>query len=405
MHLRCAGQPGRGAAPGKSAPTGVLLEGFCQDVTDQRDAEAALRQAEKLSAIGQLTGGVAHDFNNLLTVVSANLQLALESVADGETRQALEAAAAAAERGAALTSQLLSFARRQPLRPRALALGPFLDGFAGLVSRLLGDTHPLSVTVDPAGLGVECDPAQFESALLNLVLNARDAMPAGGPIRIEAMPDPAGLVAVRVQDCGTGMSPEIMARVLEPFFTTKPPGKGTGLGLSMALGFARQSGGDLRVESALGVGSTMSLLLPRAANAAAGCIRADAATALPAIAVLIVEDDPAVRAVATTIFERFGARVAAVDNGEEALALLREGHPCDLLFSDIVLGPGMDGFALGRAVRAAHPRVAVLFTSGYNEASAECARSPELSGCDLLPKPYAIGPLRAAVLKALAAVR
>jgi CheY-like chemotaxis protein len=149
----------------------------------------------------------------------------------------------------------------------------------------------------------------------------------------------------------------------------------------------------------------MSLLLPRAANAAGDGMRADSAAVLPAIAVLIVEDDPAVRAVATTIFERFGARVAAVDNGEEALAMLREGQPCDLLFSDIVLGPGMDGFALGRAVRAAYPGVAVLFTSGYNEASEECARSPELSGCDLLPKPYAIGPLRAAVLKALAAVR
>lgn len=395
MHLRIGGQP-------VPAPDGgVTLDGYCQDVTEHRAAQSALRQADKLSAMGQLTGGVAHDFNNLLTVVAANLELAMAALPEGETRSLLAEASAAVERGAALTGYLLAFARRQALHPAVIALGPFLDGFSRMVARTLGDRHRVLVAPAAAGLAVLCDEGQLETAMLNLVLNARDAMPDGGPIAIEAQP--AGrMVVLRVRDRGIGMSPEVRERVLEPFFTTKPPGQGTGLGLSMALGFARQSGGDLTVESVPGHGSTLSLMLPRAEAAAAGAAARGLAGGLPpGIEVLLVEDDPSVRAVALSIFERFGARTTGAATAEEALDLLATGRPCDLLFTDIVLGPGLDGFELGRRVRRDRPSAAVLFTSGYNERAADAAGSPELADCELLPKPYGIEPLRAAVARAL----
>ena len=400
LHLRAAADMGAALRHGGEPAPGI--DGYCQDVTERRTAEYALRQSEKLSALGQLTGGVAHDFNNLLTVIAVNLELALASTLQDDTRQLLTAAAGAAARGAALTSQLLAFARRQPLSPRPVALEPFLSAFTAMVDRLLGETHPVAVTPIAAGLAVQCDPVQCESALLNLVLNARDAMPDGGTITVTAEMDAAsGLVALRVRDTGIGMTAEVMARVLEPFFTTKPHGKGTGLGLSMAVGFARQSGGDLVVESRPGHGSMFSLMLPRA-DLATGGDATPPASAFPAIEVLLVEDDPSVRAVAVSIFERFGATVAAVPSAEEALDLLGAGLRFDLLFSDIVLGPGLDGFELGRRVRQTDPAIAVLFTSGYNEIGAQAADSPEIAGCELLPKPYAIGTLRAAIERALA---
>ena len=397
VHLRIGGQPA--AAPGGHA----IIDGYCQDVSEGRAAQKALRLADKLSAMGQLTGGVAHDFNNLLTVVSTNLELAMAGMPDGDTRRMLAEAAAAAERGAALTAQLLAFARRQSLRPAVIGLGTFLDGFAAMVRRTLGDRHPVLVMPVAPGLGVTCDEGQFETALLNLVLNARDAMPDGGPITIEAVALPSE-VAVRVRDRGVGMAPEVRDRVLEPFFTTKPPGQGTGLGLSMALGFARQSGGDLTVDSAPGQGSTLSLILPRAEMAETVTDESGPQPtnpALPTMNVLLVEDDPSVRAVAASIFERFGMRVEGAATAEEALDKLDAGLACDLVFTDIVLGPGLDGFELGRRVRSARPGIAVLFTSGYNERAADAALSPEIADCELLPKPYAIEPLRAAVGRAL----
>jgi CheY-like chemotaxis protein len=302
---------------------------------------------------------------------------------------------------------LLAFARRQPLRPRAVAVEPFLNGFAAMLGPMLGEACPVVLNPVPPGLAVQCDPAQCESALLNLVLNARDAMPDGGPVVLsaEVPDDDRGLAAIRVGDTGIGMTDEVIARALEPFFTTKPVGKGTGLGLSMALGFARQSGGDLTVRSRPGHGSTVSLLLPRTEARAMAGPAPDPTGALPPIEVLLVEDDPTVRTVALSILERFGAGVAAVATAEEALDLLAAGQRFDLLFTDIVLGPGIDGFELGRRVRRTHPGIAVLFTSGYNEIAAEAAGSPEIAGCQLLPKPYAIGTLRVAVRNALADAR
>lgn len=400
LHLRAAAD----MADGLRAQ---VIDGYCQDITEHRMAEEALRQTEKLSALGQLTGGVAHDFNNLLTVITVNLELALGTLPPGETREMLAAAAGAAARGSTLTGQLLAFARRQPLSPRTVPVKQFLDTFAEMVGRLVGETHPVAVAPVSADLAMTCDPAQCEASLLNLVLNARDAMPDGGTIAIMAEPlfdHGRSLVAIRVRDTGIGMTEQVKRRVLEPFFTTKPPGKGTGLGLSMAVGFARQSGGDLTVQSRIGHGSTMSLLLPMADPAA----RSEATTAhtgpLPSIEVLLVEDDPTVRTVAVSILERFGANVAAVSSAEEALDLLAAGLRFDLLFTDIVLGPGMDGFELGRRVRRSNPGIAVLFTSGYNEIAAEAVDSPEIAECQLLPKPYAIGTLRAAVAQALADV-
>lgn len=394
---RCRDDQGGGGP----AEAGQIVDGYCQDVTERRMTDDALREREKLSAMGQLTGGVAHDFNNLLTVIAANLELALTGMPEGETRAMLTEAAGAAARGAALTHQLLAFARRTPLSPRTVPLEPFLGDFATMVSRLLGEAHRVAVQLVSPGLAVQCDPVQCESALLNLVLNARDAMPDGGTVTLSAAADGDDIVALRVQDTGVGMTPEVKARALEPFFTTKPPGKRTGLGLSTALGFARQSGGDLTVESRRGHGSTMTLLLPRVEVSKTAQSTTETTAPLPAIEVLLVEDDDSVRAVAGSILERFGATVAAVDSAEAALNLLDAGLRFDLLFSDIVLGPGLDGFELGRRVRRADPMIAVLFTSGYNEIAEEVAASPEIADCELLPKPYAIGTLRAAIHRAL----
>ncbi|WP_372624083.1 PAS domain S-box protein [Falsiroseomonas sp.] len=394
------------------------VHGYVQDVTAQREAEAALRQADRLTALGQLTGGIAHDFNNLLTVASVSLEMAAESARDGKAAPDLiDSARSALERGTRLTSQLLSYARRQPLRPEALDLGRLLPERLELVRRTLGERHTLELDLAETG-PISADPAQLEAALVNLLVNARDAMPVGGPITVETRPvvidaDTAGQEAelapgryamIAVSDRGTGMSPTVKARIFEPFFTTKPPGRGTGLGLSMVLGFAKQSGGHVAVASEPGRGTTMKLFLPTVQAGAEPPVRVEepAAQLPPDLDVLVVEDQADVREAAVRLCREVGLQPVSVTGAAEALAVLGAGIRFDLVFTDLVLGGGMDGLKLAEAALRLQPGLAVVCTSGYSEQYLGQGTVQE-HGLELLTKPYDIQRFRAAVSRALAA--
>jgi signal transduction histidine kinase/ActR/RegA family two-component response regulator len=393
--------------------------GYVQDVTAQREAEAALRQADRLNSLGQITGGIAHDFNNLLTVASVSLEMAADEAREGRTAPDLiEAARGALERGMRLTSQLLSYARRQPLRPERLDLHEMLPGLIELIQRTLGERYPIRLIAGPTPR-VSADPAQLEAALLNLLVNARDAMPAGGPIVVETR-----LVAVRageiggadglapghyamvaVSDRGMGMPPEIKARIFEPFFTTKSPGQGTGLGLSMVLGFAKQSGGHVTVSSEPGKGTCFTLYLPVVAEGAAAAPvgrPSESIATLPAgLDVLVVEDQPDVRKAAVRLCRQIGLQPVAVQGAAEALELLGSGFRFDLLFTDVVLGGEMDGLELAETARRLQPGLAVVCTSGYAEQQFG-QRHPDQGMPEILSKPYDIRRFRDAVGRALA---
>ena len=405
--------------PGQDGAEGAVA-GYVQDVTEQREAEAALRQADRMTTLGQLTGGIAHDFNNLLTVASVSLEMAADAAAEGRAApELIRSARAALDRGARLTSQLLSFARRQPLQPQALDLARVLPGLIELMQRSIGERHPIHLDAE-GGLGVSADPAQLEAAMLNLVLNARDAMPAGGAITIRTrlldatiagaplLGDlaPGRYVTIAVGDTGTGMPPDVKARIFEPFFTTKPAGVGTGLGLSMVLGFAKQSGGDVVADSAPGRGTTMTLCLPAVeAGAEAGPRgEAEVASLPPDLDVLVVEDQPDVRAAAIRMCTAAGLQPMAVASAEEALRVLRSGLRFDALFTDAVLGGAMDGLDLAAAALAEQPGLAVVCTSGTmdDELGRRGRRVPRL---EMLPKPYDSRGFQAALLRALQAAR
>ncbi len=357
------------------------------DMTRRAQAEAVLREAQKMQAIGQLTGGIAHDFNNLLTVILGNLELARGKLdGTGALQTRLERAAWAAQRGATLTSQLLAFARKQPLAPAPIDLAAAMPELVPLLRRTLGEAIEIRY-VETAGLWpAMADPTQLESAVLNLALNARDAMPEGGKLTIElankvldedyaarsAEVAPGDYVMVAVSDTGHGMTPEVAARVFEPFFTTKPDGKGTGLGLAMVFGFVKQSGGHVKVYSEPGHGTTMRLYLPRAAGVAAAQPRVRAPIELPrgGATVLVVEDDPAVREVAAAILDDFGHRVLQAEDGEEGLRVFgAHMGEIDLLLTDVVLPGRLRGRELAEQVAAVRPDVRILFMSGYTENS------------------------------------
>jgi PAS domain S-box-containing protein len=376
-----------------------------RDQTERRRIQEDLVHAQRLDAVGRLAGGVAHDFNNLISVINGYCEMLAARVATNP--QAMREVAEihhAGRKAAALTQQLLAFSRRQPFHARALNLNTLIEENAAILRRLVGDAGRIDFELAADLPNTRTDPAQFQQVLLNLVLNARDAMPAGGPIRIEAVPEPGGLVAVRVHDSGTGMSPEIMARVLEPFFTTKPPGKGAGMGLSMALGFARQSGGELTLGDAPEGGLLATLLLPAAVarTAERGADRASEPLG-EALDVLAVEDDEAVRAATAAMLKSLGVSAVCVPTAAEALAMLSAGFHFDLLFSDVVLGGPMDGLTLSREARRLQPDLAVLLTTGYAEALIETADAPDQPA--ILPKPYAPSTLRAAIAGALAGRR
>jgi PAS domain S-box-containing protein len=372
---------------------GTLL-GFAKitrDITERRQAQQALQEAQaqrahaqKMDALGQLTGGVAHDFNNLLMVIAGHIPtLRRKAAGDPKGERAVGAIELVAQRGAALTRQLLTFARRQTVNPTVCLIPDCIESFRTMLASSIGGAVQLISSVDPVVWAVNIDPSEFELAVINLVLNARDAMPNGGEVAITAenmVLEPgdtgAGLegefVALRVSDTGSGIAPDVLAKVFDPFFTTKQGDKGSGLGLSQVHGFAHQSGGTVAIESELGRGTIVTLYLPRA-QGTAGESRAPAeASAEVGGDVLVVEDNPEVAEATGSILEQLGYRVDTVRDAETALEAA-EHRSFDLVVSDIVMPGTIDGLALARALRERLPHLPVLLVTGYSQAASETA--------------------------------
>jgi CheY-like chemotaxis protein len=341
---------------------------------------AALAQAQKMEAVGQLTGGVAHDFNNLLTVITNALDLLGGPVRDdAQKHRIIDSAQRAADRGARLTQQLLAFSRRQPLRPEFHSINGLVEGFEAVLRRACPEPVEINVVLSPLPLAANVDAPQFEAALLNLVVNARDAMPGGGKLRIATGKKtvgaaeakrmsgiaPGDFVTVAVTDTGEGMSRDVLPRVFEPFFTTKEIGKGSGLGLSQVHGFVTQSGGHVAIDSKSGAGTTVTLYLPAVSQAAAGLRRGQSDAEGAAGRILVVEDDPEVLDVAVEMLRGLGYEVLTAPDGPSALAVLRRDAEIDVLFTDIVMPRGMNGVELAREARRLRPKVRVLLASGY----------------------------------------
>ncbi|WP_187193602.1 MULTISPECIES: PAS domain S-box protein [unclassified Methylobacterium] len=388
-----------------------------RDLTEQRRVEEQLLQAQKMEAIGQLTGGIAHDFNNLLTGIVGSLDLMQTRIQQGRT-DAIEryarAALSSANRAAALTHRLLAFARRQPLEPRPTAANPLVTGMEDLLRRTLGERIHLEL-VTAGGLWLTlCDPHQLENALLNLAINARDAMPEGGRLVIEtanahldhaytrrhAGVNAGAYVCLSVSDTGTGMSPEVAARAFDPFFTTKPLGQGTGLGLSMIYGFAKQSEGHVRIYSEPGRGTTVKLYLPRHRGAAppeeaeSGLIEVHRAER--GDTVLVVEDDPVVRDLIAEVLGDLGYTALQAADAEAGLALLRAPGRIDLLISDVGLPGGLNGRQMVDAIRPDRPDLKVLFITGYAE-NATFGNGHLEPGMRMMTKPFPVEALAARV--------
>lgn len=381
----------------------IRMLGSMMDVTEQRELTERLTQAQKMEAIGHLTGGIAHDFNNLLTVILGNTELIHELTEHDDELQELAAMnISAAKRGAELTRRLLAFARRQALEPRLLCMNRLVGDMQALLRRTVNEEIDLRLVLDETTWPTEVDPNQLESALLNLVINARDATAAGGRVTVEtgntilekdgssAFDVPAGHYAVlSVSDTGHGMSPETLAQAFEPFFTTKLPGKGTGLGLSMVYGFVKQSGGHARIYSEQGEGTTVRLYFPRAqatlADVKAEPVRSGSFDGNETI--LVVEDEELVRRHVVGLMRGLGYTVIEATNGPDALKLLEQYPEIAMLFTDIIMPGGMNGRQLAEAALAGHPRLRVLYTSGYTE-NAIVHHGRLDPGIALLNKPY-----------------
>ncbi|HYD99665.1 MAG TPA: PAS domain S-box protein [Alphaproteobacteria bacterium] len=391
------------------APAYLVAEG--RDITDQKQAEAALRQAQKMEAVGQLTGGIAHDFNNLLGAVMGSLDLIRRRPADADrVRRFAEAGLQAAERGAKLTGQLLAFSRAQRIELRPVVAAELIAGMRDLLARTLGPQVRLRVRLEEGGASVRSDATQLEMAVLNLAINARDAMPAGGELTIatalrrigdDGELRPGDYVELSVADTGTGMPPDVAARAFDPFFTTKGVGKGTGLGLSQVYGIARQAGGTARIESRPGAGTTVRVFLPRIEAEAPPDAEAaaDAQAAAGAATILVVDDDPDIRRVLVDSLDMLGYRVVEAADGPSGLAAL-DSAPPDLLMVDFAM-PGMNGAEVARAARARHPGLPIVFASGYADTAAiEAAAGPD---APVLRKPFRIDELQAVLAAALGA--
>jgi PAS domain S-box-containing protein len=387
----------------------LLAERVAAALSERDDAEAALRRVQKMEAVGQLTGGVAHDFNNLLTVIIGALDLIQRHPKDeGRRERMIEAALGAARRGERLTQQLLAFSRRQALKPELAAVDELLADSEPLLRRAVGEAVTLTVAPGaPAALSL-IDPSQFEAAVMNLVVNARDATPPGGVIRVEtqacalrageAEDAPAGdYLCVSVHDTGEGMDAETVARVFEPFFTTKEPGRGTGLGLSQVYGFARQSGGAVVVESAPGKGATVRVYLPLAeagAERAADAPEALAAPQGPARRVLLVEDDASVGEMVEAMLTDLGHEVMRAEAAAPALSILKRSERIDLMLTDLIMPGGMNGVELAHAAVALRPGLPVILTSGY---TGETLGAATEAPWPLLAKPYPAEALAAVI--------
>ena len=371
----------------RTAALTQAVDALHTEALERGQAEEQLRQAQKMEAVGQLTGGIAHDFNNMLQAIAGSLELMRRRVAQGradETGPLADAAAKTVQRAAALTNRLLAFARRQSLQPRPVDPNALVEGMAELIRGTTGPAVELVLQLDESAPTVLCDPNQLENALLNLAINARDAMPNGGRLTISTArvgltvlevaghegAQPGSYATIQVADTGIGMAPDVLARVFEPFFTTKPLGQGTGLGLSQLYGFVRQSGGIVRLDSVPGRGTAVRICLPQAAPGSGAQADSDAleAVAHPGAAsgtVLLVEDEAGARAMAAEVLGEHGYRVVQAGDGPEALRLVRRGVVPDVLVTDVGLPGGLNGRQVAEAARDLIPGLPVLFMTGY----------------------------------------
>lgn len=394
----------------------TTLEQQVLERTEQlRRNEEALRQSQKMEAIGQLTGGVAHDFNNLLQVIIGNIDTLLRNLPNESVRLQRSArnAMTGAQRAAALTQRLLAFSRRQPLDPKSIDVNVLVNGMSEMIHRTLGETIAVE-TVRGAGLWrIEADPNELEASILNLAVNARDAMPSGGKLTLEtgnAHIDesyvlshrevlPGQYVVIAVTDTGAGMDAETIAQAFEPFFTTKPVGKGTGLGLSQVYGYVKQSGGHVKIYSEIGQGTTVKLYLPRLATEAAETSElSDELFPEAALeeTVLVLEDDDDVRSYSAEILRELGYRVLEAHDGQSALRVLDQHARVDILFSDVVLPGGMTGAQVAAQARALRPKLKVLFTTGYAR-NAIIHHGRLDKGVQLITKPFSFSDLAAKI--------
>jgi signal transduction histidine kinase/CheY-like chemotaxis protein len=375
---------------------------LAEQVEERAKAEDQLRQSQKMQALGQLTGGIAHDFNNLLTVIQGSADiLTRDEIPDERRKRFAKAIVQAAENAAVLTSQLLAFARRQPLKPELVDLSELVGGMTDLLDRTMGERIKIETRLERTTPPVTVDRGQLQSAILNVASNARDAMPSGGTLRIGVSPVSAGaderMAAISITDTGTGMDAQTASRIFEPFFTTKKTGKGTGLGLSQVYGFATQSGGEVVVESAIGKGTTVTLLLPCSESGTAVDSRPDEAAVpdQPRAEILVVEDNEEVGQFAETLLTELGHSVTLATSGEEALELARE-RDFDVVFSDVVM-PGMGGLRLAERLAEERPDLPVILATGYSQ---EIAQSGS-GGRPVILKPYRLSTLSQALVEAI----
>ena len=372
--------------------------------------EEQLREAQKMQSLGKITGGVAHDFNNLLAVIQGSAELLQRPTLSEERRMRYtQAIIDASAQGASLTAQMLAFARRQPLKPEVLDLNKAIGKMLVMLQPLLGANISLTTDIEPRLDPVEVDPGQFETALLNIIVNARDAMPDGGEVIIRSRNASfedgtfdGGAVVISVEDSGTGIPPDQLDLVFEPFFTTKTVGKGTGLGLSQVYGFTAQSGGKVRIESELGKGTVLTMLLPVSGKP----LPVDQDGHRPVAGrkaagrVLLVEDNEEVGNLAEAIFEELGHGVVRARSGVEALKIADEGALFDLVFSDVVM-PGMSGLELAGELQQRRPNIPIILTTGYSDRITVAGSE----GFPVVHKPYGVQTLQSAVDKALAIAR
>ncbi len=400
------------------APEGRMFVGVLHDLTDDKRRNETLQRSQKMEALGQLAGGIAHDFNNLLTIIIGNNELLQVELDRDKDRALLAQATNAAQMGAKLTRRLLSFARRSKLEPVVLSVHEHVVAMQDMLRRTLGEATTFKVVIAPEGWHCRIDPSELENAVLNLAINARDAMPKGGNLTIETANEridpthqaalaglqPGDYVRLSVLDTGAGMTPEIMTRAAEPFFTTKPPGQGTGLGLASAYGFAKQSGGSLIIESTVGKGSTVSLYLPRAQDRTplAQPVRKEDLPLGNGELILVVDDNEAVREVTLARLESLGYAVVAAGNGPEAIECLKSEETIALVVSDIVMPGGMSGYDVAQQALDLCPSIKIILTTGY-DGSTEPDRHEPGRKFSVLEKPYTRAELARAVFKAFRA--